>query len=434
MIPSGLSFQQAPPASVPLRFFLTAPLFLLAAAALLTIEGPGLMADRHTLFALAVTHLLTLGFTTMTMCGALLQLLPVLAGITLPHPKWAAGWVHALLTCGAACLAAALLSGNTGLAHLAMTALSISFGYFLAVMVPAFWKTRSLGPFLMGVRAALSALLVTATFGLVLGIARYGGPAPVSYDALAGLHPLWGIGGWTVILIMGLAYSLVPMFLLTSPYPALMTSWLIPGLLLMLGFRTLGDWLPGFGGLVLATSGNLGFSLGCLWFASTTLRLLKQRKRKLSDMSLPFWQAGSVFLMLAGIFGLLLEITDSPHVEPLRLTIVMLVLPGFILAIIHGMLYKIVPFLTWFHLQSTYPAMGIVPNVRQIQAAFHGEKHGLLFIAAVVTLAAACWLPIFSRLAGVMWMMDAIWLEWNLLRAAAMFRSVRKVARTAAAH
>lgn len=87
MIPAGLSFQQAPPLSVPLRFFLTAPWFLLGAALLLIVTGPDLMLSRHSPAALAATHLITLGFTTLVMVGALLQLLPVLGGLVLPCPE-----------------------------------------------------------------------------------------------------------------------------------------------------------------------------------------------------------------------------------------------------------------------------------------------------------------------------------------------------------
>jgi hypothetical protein len=42
MNPAGLSFEQAPPFSVPLRFFLTAPGFLVLAAMLMLWEGPPL--------------------------------------------------------------------------------------------------------------------------------------------------------------------------------------------------------------------------------------------------------------------------------------------------------------------------------------------------------------------------------------------------------
>jgi len=68
---AGLSFEQAPPFSLPLRFFLTAPLFLLAAAGLIVLS-PDALASRWTPQALALTHALTLGFLAMAMLGALM--------------------------------------------------------------------------------------------------------------------------------------------------------------------------------------------------------------------------------------------------------------------------------------------------------------------------------------------------------------------------
>ena len=52
-----LSFENAPPFSAPLRFFLTAPLFAVLAGLLLVIEGPVVFASRWTPGALAATHL-----------------------------------------------------------------------------------------------------------------------------------------------------------------------------------------------------------------------------------------------------------------------------------------------------------------------------------------------------------------------------------------
>lgn len=50
-----LSFDKAPPFAAPLRFFLTAPLFSLAAGLLLLFVGPDLLASRWTPGLLAAT-------------------------------------------------------------------------------------------------------------------------------------------------------------------------------------------------------------------------------------------------------------------------------------------------------------------------------------------------------------------------------------------
>ena len=57
-----LSFDDGPPISAPLRFFVTAPVFAMAAGLLLLWAGPDLYASRWTPTALAFTHLITVGF------------------------------------------------------------------------------------------------------------------------------------------------------------------------------------------------------------------------------------------------------------------------------------------------------------------------------------------------------------------------------------
>ena len=89
-----LSFENAPPFAAPLRFFLTAPLFAALAGLLVMIEGPALFASRWTSGTLAATHLLTVGFMLQVMLGALIQILPVVAGADLPRPLALARAVH----------------------------------------------------------------------------------------------------------------------------------------------------------------------------------------------------------------------------------------------------------------------------------------------------------------------------------------------------
>jgi len=78
-----LSFDQAPPFAAPFRFFLTAPAFGMLAGALLLASGPDALASRWTPAALALTHLVTVGFMLQAMLGALLQIMPVVAGANL---------------------------------------------------------------------------------------------------------------------------------------------------------------------------------------------------------------------------------------------------------------------------------------------------------------------------------------------------------------
>jgi hypothetical protein len=142
----GLSLNQAPPIGVPLRFFLTAPLFAVAAGVLLVVSGPEILASRWSPAALAVTHLLTLGFLAQVMMGALMQLLPVLAGTPVPWVAPESGWIHGLLTCGAVLLAAGFLGLGRVWLLAGATASGAGLGVLLLVgllaeLVPMFYVT-----------------------------------------------------------------------------------------------------------------------------------------------------------------------------------------------------------------------------------------------------------------------------------------------------
>ena len=100
-----MSFDKAPPLAAPLRFFLTAPLFSLVAGLLLLALGPDMFASRWMPGLLAATHLITVGFMLQVMLGALIQILPVVAGANLRHPLVVARWLHVGLSAGALLLA-----------------------------------------------------------------------------------------------------------------------------------------------------------------------------------------------------------------------------------------------------------------------------------------------------------------------------------------
>src|SRR5262249_36134856 len=93
----ALQFEQAPPIASTFRFFLTAPWFGVAAGLLLAWHGPAAFASRWGPQAMALTHLLTVGFMLQAMAGALLQVVPVVAGGNVRWPRGIAASVHALV-------------------------------------------------------------------------------------------------------------------------------------------------------------------------------------------------------------------------------------------------------------------------------------------------------------------------------------------------
>src|SRR5690625_4399846 len=96
----ALALDASLPLSFSLRFFITAPLFVIFAAFILLVAGPQALSSRWHPAILAITHLLVLGTLAQTMIGALLQILPVATGITVFQSRPLGHLIHISLNAG----------------------------------------------------------------------------------------------------------------------------------------------------------------------------------------------------------------------------------------------------------------------------------------------------------------------------------------------
>ncbi len=430
-----LSFEQAPPISVPYRFFLTAPLFGAAAGLVLAWLGPAALESRWAPGALAMTHLIVVDFMLQAMCGALLQFVAVVAGANIWRPRLVAAVVHPLITAGAIFLVAAFLLGQPPLFLLAALVFALGLGLFLTVMAIALLRTPARGMSIYVLRVAVLGLLVTVVLGVTLagtlGLQEIWQPAwPLL--ALINVHLAWGLGGWALMLVIGVSYLVVPMFQLTPAYPVWLTRLVPAGLFLAVClwslqlFAAKGEaqaWQSGvaFSGMLLAGV-----------FAVATLWLQSLRRRHQTDVTFIYWRGA--MLALFGLaaswvaFEALPQLGSHPR-APLWLGV--LALPGVFLSVIIGMLYKIMPFLNWLHLQQQGGFSRTTPNMKQMipERAMRGQML-LHFTAFGLLLAAVLW-PALARPAGLAFAASCIWLEWNLVGTARLYARFRDQIRAA---
>lgn len=414
-----LSFDKAPPFAAPLRFFLTAPLFGMLAGLLLLWQGPALLASRWSPGALAATHLITIGFMLQAMFGALIQILPVVAGANIPYPLSFSRWLHAGLSSGVLLLALGFVFGIPGALMLAAIILFLSIGSFLLAVARALLGVPTSSPTIGGLKLALLGLAGVLTLGVVLalGLAK-GWPIPLM--VLTNLHAGWGLGAWGSILLSAIAYVVVPMFQLTPGYPA-RQSWYFPWLMLgcialwtasvALEIQLMGDLAQGFASL-------LGIA-----FCGFTLRLQSKRRRARADATYRYWQLGlcsAIFALMIGLTVTLWPAAADWAQWPLLFGVLLLV--GGFMSFIIGMLYKIVPFLAWLHLQnlgesSRTPA----PAMNKILGDKAMHRQMLFHALALLALAAAVFVPEWlARPAGLAFMAANALLMWNL--AGALYR------------
>jgi hypothetical protein len=415
MLQAGLQIDQAPPISVPFRFVLTAPLFVLLAALVLLWRGPEVLDSRLSPAALAVTHLITLGFMAMVMVGAMMQLLPVVAGAPISRPRTVAAITHAALLLGALSLAAGFLLAAPWLLAAGTVALAIGFAVFVAAVSMALWRSQAKGDTKRAFWFPVLGLVVTIALGVTLGSSLAWG-FPLANASIRFLHPGWGLLGWAGLLAIGVAYRVVPMFQLTPRYPAPMMKYLGSVVLLLLALWSLASWVGEGVFPALAVACVVALAAANAGFAATTMLLQHRRRRRVPDATLSLWKAGMICLAAASMLWALRVLWPARVPDAVDVLIGVLALVGCAGSIVNGMLYKIVPFLAWFHLQAQPGRGRSLPSVGKMLDASHQRRQSVLHVAALGLLIAAVIVPgALVYPAALALAASAVLLEVNLL-------------------
>jgi hypothetical protein len=416
-----LSFDQGPPISAPFRYFLTAPLFAISAGLLLLCSGPEVFASRWTPQALALTHLITVGFMMQVVLGALQQLLPVMAGANFQRPLLVATTVHAAITAGGILLVLAFLTSVPLLFGCAAAALGSGVVTFIGAALQALRGVPSGSPIVRGLRLGLLGLLVTVVIGL-LNAVFMGWSVAMPLQQLANVHLGWGFVGWGCVVLAVVGSVVVPMFQQTPHYPGWFNRGFPVSAIAIVTLWTAAE-LSDYPRSAVALS--VGVVLVSASLAFITLKLLLRSKRPRLDAVQWLWRVAMVSALVACALWLLAQASETLaqwQVWPLLFGTLLLF--GGFMPVILGMLYKIVPFLVWLHLQNLGHGRLLAPNVKKVLAEKHinGQMQAH-FAAYGLLLLAALWPNWFVYPAGVALVFANGWLLRNLLSAVAVYRS-----------
>jgi hypothetical protein len=274
-------------------------------------------------------------------------------------------------------------------------------------------------------------LAVTVLLGSLLAEALAHGLA-VPIIELTNIHLAWGLGGWALMLLAGVSYHVVPMFQLTRPYPMSFTRWFGPLLLLLL----LG-WSSRL--FIEDVRWSMAIVLPLLLllasYAGITLWLQYTRRRKIHDATSLYFRVAMLSMLAFSISGAIIFVRPELGADPRFVVwLGMLAFAGVFVSAITGMMYKIVPFLNWLHLQRLGAPISAVPNMKKMIPAEAMTGQLRLHVLALVLLLAAVWLPGLTRLAGVAFAASFAWLGWNLLGAIRRYRTFRDQIRATALH
>jgi hypothetical protein len=365
---TGLSLDQAPQLSIPAAFFLSIPLGILAAGAILIASGVTALSTPLAPQTLALTHAGTLGVLAMGMVGALYQMTPVIAGTPVPFTR-IAHLVQLLLLLGLAGFTWRLLGGPAIVMSVAILCLGLALAAFVAPLGWALFSSGTNNETVKGMRLAIISLATITVIGLVMARGYTGHGFPESRFLWMQIHLTLALLGWVGGLILSVSWQVIPMFYLAPVVSKTTMRWLL-GLLLLglvLPFSAIfagkainGFLLPG----QLAAAGALPAAL-VVWLIhpALVLRNISRRKRRRSDASLMFWKAGlvSAFLLIPLAFAAM-SLPDPRW----QLLFGWVAIWGWAAMIMHGMLSRILPFLVWFHRYSARVGLEPVPSMRSL--------------------------------------------------------------------
>jgi len=354
-----------------MSYFAIAIAWLLGAEAMMA-AGFGFPAtDIAAPETLVLVHVVALGWLSLSVCGALTQFVPVLAGRPL-YSEGAALPVLGLLATGLTALLAGFLALGgwlppwLWLLPLGATLLVAGFGLLAANLIMTLWRARPLSAPARFVLAGLVSLGAAVALGasFAWGLAGYGG-TPLNALLRDGipLHAIAGFGGWLTLTAMGVSYRLFGMFMLSPDIDQRRSRATLYAGVVALGLAVAGGlvaialqrWLD----LVLALTGLAGMATVAL-YGRDVVAIYRNRKRRALELNTTMarYALGSLGGSIA--LGLALALSGSfvAHVG----AFVFLIAFGWLSGLVLAKLYKIVAFLTW--LETYGPVMGSAPTPR----------------------------------------------------------------------
>lgn len=424
---SGLSFNALPSIDLPFRFFASAPIFVLLCAGIIFFSGEAMWLSRWHPSTLAVTHGFTLGFITMVMMGALLQLLPVIGGVGIAKPRLIAVSCHTLFTAGTLCLMANFLWPGVGLFTVSFILLVFGLGLYISALAWVLVKNLSQGDAIVGFRFAIAALLLVLVMGLIL-LARTQGvffdlQLPTSFSAklaskaFTNSHAIWGVVGWGGLLIISVSLQVIPMFHVAPNFPRNISRYLTTAVFIAL----LGYFYQPTVALSMLVLLHGVYAVSLLW-------VISKRKRKIADNTILYWQLAAISLLVLNVFYfmpttyLAADLADNK-----TLLMAAIFIYFYLIAVIQGMLLKILPFLSYTHLQqlclTNFSVLQFIPHMHVFLDKKHGQWLFYFHLLTGVILLTTILLPNFYWLLSLLLVVEFFWLLTLMYKAMALYYS-----------
>ena len=350
---AGLSTQNAPSIWVVAPHYLIGTISFITAAVFSVFHYDSFLNYHLTPEILAITHLMILGWISLVIFGALYQLIPVVMEVKIFSEKLAHATLGLLVT--------GLFFFIYGFLEFEFrNNISLDIGSTLIIVAIILFSLNTLKSAAKSKVKSISRqyiitagiyLVINVLFGLFIILNMTYNWVKVPHTQLFKGHLVIGLVGWFMMLIIGVAAKLMPMFLIVHKLKENYLRWAyylintgIIAIFIMVWFNGIPQIIYNiFMLLILA---------GMVLFFLFNYDIYKQRmRRKLDSGMKPTAVAFLVFVLSVLSFSTLYFFNDYLNFNPGRLEIIsgFLLIYGFFTGIILGQTYKTLPFIVWLY-------------------------------------------------------------------------------------
>lgn len=363
LFPGNIAAPYTPPFKIVRRYFIAAIITFIFLNGLMLLSYQSIQGYHFQPRFLAFVHIAVLGWATMIIMGAMTQLIPVILETSLWSvriARWGL-WLYLTGVSGIAGHFYLFAMRGHGMSSAAVTAYAAVLLFVINIGL-TIRRVKGINITVAHIIAAIFYLTIVATIGLSLGI-NLGTPfIKGNHLRYLALHAAIGFAGWFSMVIMGVSYKLLPMFTLSYTYrtwPGWWAFWLVNAGILGITVEFILN-RPLYSSVLIAA--------GLFMFSYQVLLIMGGRMRKALDLGLRHALLAYVYIPVAALLGLYIAFSHGVPVVRQRFVLIygFTVIFGCITLLVIGMMYKIVPFLVWFHKYSEKVGKEKVPLLKDM--------------------------------------------------------------------
>ena len=415
---NGLQTANAPSSKIVVPHFIAGGISFFIVAILLAISTPELLTAYYDNKLIAITHIAILGWASMMVFGALYQLIPVVYETSLYSEKLSqiTFWLF-LISVGS--LSYSFWIGSyADLLFYASLLMFSSLLLFIINLHLTYKKTKKPNIQSKFINTGIYWLAATELLGTLIALNFKYPFLTESHLHYLKIHAHLGLIGWFLLLIMGSASILIPMFMISHNLDEnkLNKAYYFVNIALLLISI---DWLFIHTEYLIYLYWTI-FAIGIGYFLSYVYDSHKNRLRRKLDVGLKYTVIAIFMLVLPLSLGLYLILTGANTPFALRVSTFygLSILFGVISMLIFGQTYKTLPFIVWLDKYQKHVGKKKVPLPRELysEKIADYQYYGYLIAISLMAVGILTKHAIILQIGSGILVVVAVLNFWNILK------------------